>query len=853
MNASKSMTLICLLAFGHVMAASFDCNQAASPTEKIICRNQELSELDTKLGEAYKAAKQDANEGEAKRLAEEQRHWLRVVRNRCADAACLRIAYESRLNELDPFADNKITCEEMKKYPKRIFTGSIDLGSGSGSPIEVDYRCSESLDQQKFMKALLDLAETIRGDGGPQICTGSIVHALWRYYHFSLAAAGFSPTTLTQNPTSVRAGMDWDSFARADGDGRDALTIQYFKQWSEESRFNRALYADFTSEFDRALPALVKYYEQKFGLPRLEAQVAANSALMLVVQRAAGSFPRNTLGSDSNPVQLARDNLTTPSDIRTELTSYSGDLDRYSESEIYQALRIALIHNRSLPIISSLANLLTPEALQRLGEGKEPLLSFAIGNQQNLEYLLSRKAPVDETNDFGKTALFYAIGEGNHKAVEALLRAGANVNIAYKSAKELRPDGDECRYWGLGHTSRTPLMHAAQNSDVRILKLLIQAGAHLDAVDDLGYGALDFAVLGKNKDNETYLRSLGLEFGAPKYKSDADPAVREQKVQEAIAIDGYVSKLLTAAGRPDILVAAVHPWDTLVAGAKHGLYLISLANPDHPKVISNFPAVYANDFALSLDGKRAYVMEIANDKAAPNKKFGIDVINIENPEKPTLAERIEGDFMTMHLSPDENLLYVQERKLKPEFSRGLLVFSVGSDGAKLKCSNPFGNVESFGPIFAYSFASFPDERLLLIHDQSRRLILFDVKDPCAPTRLSEFRTEDVGGSMFGAAGRTIVSGSSGGLQKFHITDALTRVAGYGASVSVFHVNPTTNSATAVMDKDVVVFRIKASGQFVLTDRFRPTSNYVGSVLQTDTGHVYMGWKGGLGVGNVPRE
>jgi len=371
-------------------------------------------------------------------------------------------------------------------------------------------------------------------------------------------------------------------------------------------------------------------------------------------------------------------------------------------------------------------------------------------------------------------------------------------------------------------------------------------------VDDLGYNALDYAVLGRNKSNEIYLKSLGLEFGAPKYSSETDPTVREQKVLGSIPIDGYVSKLLTAPGRSDILAAIVVPWDTLVAGANHGLFLISIADPDHPKVISNLPAIYAHDFALSPDGKRAYLIEMAHDKASLEKKFGLSIIDITNPEKPTLAERIEGDFMTMHLSPDGRFLYLQERTLKAEFSRGLLVYSIGTDRAKMKCGNPFGTVEFYGPIFAYSFESFPDEPLLLIHDRSRKLILFNVKDPCTPTKLAEIRAENVS-RMFGVAGRTIVSGGSGGLQKYRIADYLVRTAGYEASVGAFHVNTATGMVTAVIDKDVAVFRSKASGQYVLTDRFRLLTDNVGAVLQTNTGHIFMGWKGGLAVGLVPRE
>ena len=152
----------------------------------------------------------------------------------------------------------------------------------------------------------------------------------------------------------------------------------------------------------------------------------------------------------------------------------------------------------------------------------------------------------------------------------------------------------------------------------------------------------------------------------------------------------------------------------------------------------------------------------------------------------------------------------------------------------------------------FFFTSFPDEPLLMIQDRSRGLILFDVKDPCAPKRLAEVRAENVSGPLFGGANRTIVSGS-GGLQKFRVADTLMRVTGYEASVRAFHVNQKTDSSTAVVGRDVAVFRTNPSGQFVLTDRFRLDSDDVGSIWQTNSGHIYMGWKGGLGVGTVPGE
>ena len=125
----------------------------ASQDIAILCSGRCQSELDSTLAEAYAGAARRVDQVGARQLANGQRQWLRNIRSRCADVNCLLKRYKSRIDELDPFADKKLTCDEMRKYPGRIFSsGLIDLGSGSGSPIDVDYRCPESLSQQKFMQ-----------------------------------------------------------------------------------------------------------------------------------------------------------------------------------------------------------------------------------------------------------------------------------------------------------------------------------------------------------------------------------------------------------------------------------------------------------------------------------------------------------------------------------------------------------------------------------------------------------------------------------------------------------------------------------------------------------------------------
>ena len=81
----------------HVQAASFDCAKAQSKVEHLICGDAKLSKLDDELSTAYKTALQDQTKAEAVKQA--QKEWLKE-RNACADAACVKRAYEARLSLL---------------------------------------------------------------------------------------------------------------------------------------------------------------------------------------------------------------------------------------------------------------------------------------------------------------------------------------------------------------------------------------------------------------------------------------------------------------------------------------------------------------------------------------------------------------------------------------------------------------------------------------------------------------------------------------------------------------------------------------------------------------------------------
>jgi uncharacterized protein len=79
-------------------AASFDCNRAATSSERAICADPVLSEMDAKLFTAWKTAKAISKYPDA--IQADQRIWLNW-RDQCVDdITCLRRVYRLRLPQL---------------------------------------------------------------------------------------------------------------------------------------------------------------------------------------------------------------------------------------------------------------------------------------------------------------------------------------------------------------------------------------------------------------------------------------------------------------------------------------------------------------------------------------------------------------------------------------------------------------------------------------------------------------------------------------------------------------------------------------------------------------------------------
>lgn len=107
-----------------------------------------------------------------------------------------------------------------------------------------------------------------------------------------------------------------------------------------------------------------------------------------------------------------------------------------------------------------------------------------------LQRLLRAKAPTEQRDENGETALHVAARHGNLNGISSLLDAGANV------------DAVSSRAW-------TPLHLACRYGCANIVLVLIRSGANVDRSGCYGWTALNFAIQNRHQECQKML----LEFG----------------------------------------------------------------------------------------------------------------------------------------------------------------------------------------------------------------------------------------------------------------------------------------------------------------------------------------------------
>lgn len=167
---------------------------------------------------------------------------------------------------------------------------------------------------------------------------------------------------------------------------------------------------------------------------------------------------------------------------------------------------------------------------------------------------------LDETNETGNQPLHWAIRIGDPALVEMLVKYGADVNAltgvkntpmvwtakedirAITIAKILIDNGADVNPKEEPLMGKTPLIFAAQNGNVDLVKFLIANGALLEKKSQEGKTALLYALYGNELKHDQSARIL-LNAGARYYTSD-EPDVGE-RILMAAAEEGNTELIWT--------------------------------------------------------------------------------------------------------------------------------------------------------------------------------------------------------------------------------------------------------------------------------------------------------------------
>lgn len=185
----------------------------------------------------------------------------------------------------------------------------------------------------------------------------------------------------------------------------------------------------------------------------------------------AGAKNSDTTPQSDSPDSTANSEATTASE------QGSGDADQTADSSKMssEAFRMAALEGRNQDVERALDSGMNIEAVQP-GRGHTALhMASYNGHTDTVLLLIKRGAVVDSRDYEGKTPLIHACTGPYAETVNALLKAGADVNA--KDSTE----------------GFTPLMMAAGLDQLEIVKILLASKADKDAVDTDNDKAIDHA------------------------------------------------------------------------------------------------------------------------------------------------------------------------------------------------------------------------------------------------------------------------------------------------------------------------------------------------------------------------
>jgi uncharacterized protein YecT (DUF1311 family) len=110
-------------------AVSFDCKNASTVVERLICSDGELGAVDDAMAAAYKQALAGMSEKDI--LVRYQQAWLKNERGACRDRACIKKVYSDRIEELRSWNQGVANTKDyfgiyVIKHETLIYNGDRD-------------------------------------------------------------------------------------------------------------------------------------------------------------------------------------------------------------------------------------------------------------------------------------------------------------------------------------------------------------------------------------------------------------------------------------------------------------------------------------------------------------------------------------------------------------------------------------------------------------------------------------------------------------------------------------------------------------------------------------------------------
>lgn len=370
-----------------------------------------------------------------------------------------KLEVEVRQGEIDfdtinPLDDMYIEEIEMEVFPHLVFEKEIDLGSGWGSPTDVDFYGDKSLVKLLYDLGVDESVEDIRSDGS-SFHSGTIIFAQRRYYLFYLLNLSYYPENAPFEMYHSREEVE-----------------NWLLKWSFESIYNRKMYLKFKEDLTYANEEILEFYKNTYS--ESDALKYTQKAIDTLLERAGGTFSAYYKEEYTSFSPLLESIIMGKSN--EEIVENGKKVERL---QLIEGVKAAILTNKSYDLVKKLLEIDTSII--------DEIFHIALDNDKLTKKLLEDfDLNLEYENAFGKTAIFYAVQYNNLEVVKLLVEEGANINKQYKHTDDIDWEYD------IHRGERSVFMHAVMHSDIEILNYLVEKGIDYKLLDQNGQSGKDY-------------------------------------------------------------------------------------------------------------------------------------------------------------------------------------------------------------------------------------------------------------------------------------------------------------------------------------------------------------------------